>query len=462
MGIQATSGQTVGRKYVWPSGRARTSERSYLLIYILVLVIPYAVAATINVQHRAMFQSAVTLLNVCGLAALMLQFPLASRSRALARSMGIDQAMVIHRKAGEALAIFFLLHPFLILLPRFLIAPHGAWSDVWTTITAGNIQTGLYAWAILIVWTLVAWSRRKAGLSHEAWRLTHSLGFAAVAVLATLHAIKVGRHGQAQHWFNWMWISLCAMAVTLVLHAQFIRPGLWKRKPFRVVRVSKVGASDWELEIEREGVFDFEFDAGQFVWLTTNRLPWLRVEHPFSIASSPAAGSNLKFIIRELGDFTRSLGGLRSGQRVFVDGPYGIFTLAGRRAQGLAFIAGGAGIGPILGIIRSLKDQCETRPIRLLYGNRSVDQLVCQDELKNIEIELADFRQIVALECADPAAQHVGFFDQGMISAVLPPDSKRHWLVFVCGPPVMVRAVVSTLRNMGFSRRSIVYEQLGF
>ncbi len=437
-------------------------ERSYLLIYILVLVIPYAVAAAINIQHRAIFQTTVTLLNVCGLAALMLQFPLASRSRALARSMGIDQAMVIHRKAGEALAIFFLLHPFLILLPRFLVAPHGAWTDVWTTVTAGNIQTGLFAWAILIVWTLVAWSRRKAGLSHEAWRLTHSMGFAAVAVLATLHAIKVGRHGQAQHWFNWIWIGLCAMAVTLVLYAQFIRPGLWKRKPFRVVRVSKAGASDWELELEREGAFDFEFDAGQFVWLTTNRLPWLRVEHPFSIASSPAAGSNLKFIIRELGDFTRSLGGLQFGQRVFVDGPYGIFTLAGRRAQGLAFIAGGAGIGPILGIIRSLKDQGETRPIRLLYGNRSVDQLVCQDELKNIETELTDFRQIVALEHADPAAQHVGFIDQGMISAILHPEARRHWLVFVCGPPVMVRAVVSTLRRMGFPRRSIVYEQLGF
>ena len=448
---------------IWPSRRLRLGSSGYLLIYLLALAVPYVLALSISVQHRALYQSIVTLLNVCGLAALLLQFPLASRSRSLARTMGVDQAMVIHRKVGELLAIFFFLHPFLILLPRFLLAPQRAWPDVWSTFTAANVHTGLYAWSILIVWALVAWSRRKAGLSYESWRLSHSVGFATVAILATLHAIKVGRHGQAQEWFNWLWIGLCTLAVALVLYGLLIRPLLWKRHPFRVRQVLKAGASDWELEIEQDGDFPFEFEAGQFVWMTTSSAaPWLRTEHPFSIASAPSEAGRLRFIIRQLGDFTAALGNLRPGQRVLVDGPFGVFTLAGRRGRGLAFIAGGAGIGPILGILRSLREQRESRPIRLLYGNRSADQMVAQSEITAMAAALPDFRQILALERPDPIAQHVGFINRTMIEAALPPEALRHWLVFVCGPPAMVQAVVKSLRAMGFARSSIIYEQLGF
>jgi predicted ferric reductase len=446
----------------WPSRQVRVGAGWHLLLYLLVLAIPYALALSIRVQHRALYQSIVTLLNICGLAALLLQFPLASRSRALARTMGVDQAMVIHRQVGEVLAIFFFLHPFLILLPRLLIAPQRSLGDVWSTFLASNVQTGLYAWAILIAWVLVAWSRRKAGLSYEAWRWSHGLGFAAVAILATLHAIKVGRHGQAQPWFNWLWITLCSIAVALVLYGLFVRPHLWKRQPFRVRRIFKAGASDWELEIEKEGDFPFEFDAGQFIWLTTSSRPWLRTEHPFSIASSPSEAPRLRFIIRQLGDFTGALGKLRPGQRVLIDGPYGAFTLAGRRGRGLAFIAGGAGIGPILGILRSLHEQQEARPIRLLYGNRSADQLISQPEIAAMREQFPDFQQILALERADPRAQQVGIIDEKMISAVLPAEARRHWLVFVCGPPPMVKAVVTTLRRLGYPQRSIIYEQLGF
>lgn len=446
----------------WPSRLSRWSAGRYLLVYLLILAVPYALALSIRVEHRGLYQSIVTLLNIVGLAALLLQFPLASRNRALARTMGIDAAMVVHRRVGETLAIFFFLHPFLILLPRLWVAPRRAFGDVWTTFTAENVHTGLFAWSILIVWVLVAWSRRKARLSYEAWRLSHAIGFAAVAILATLHAITIGRHGQAQPWFNWLWISLCTLAVGIVLWGLMVRPFLWHRRPFRVLAIAKAGASDWELQLEKDGDFPFDFDAGQFVWLTTSGKPWLRLEHPFSIASSPSDPKSLRFIIRELGDFTAGLGNLRPGQRVLVDGPFGVFTLAGRRAAGVAFIAGGAGIGPILGIIRSLRIQREARPIRLIYGNRMATQLVAQPELRAAEADMADFRQIIALEQADPAAAHVGRIDRTLIDLVLPRAQCKDWLVFVCGPPVMVEAVIRSLRAAGYPRHAIIYEQLGF
>ena len=56
-------------------------------------------------------------------------------------------------------------------------------------------------------------------------------------------------------------------------------------------------------------------------------------EHPFSIASTAEHPERMEFTIKALGDFTELLGALRPGRRVFLDGPYGGFTIEGMRTH---------------------------------------------------------------------------------------------------------------------------------
>ena len=163
-------------------------------------------------------------------------------------------------------------------------------------------------------------------MSYEAWRISHGLGLIAVAILATWHAVTVGRHGVYNLWFDVMWITLCAVAVSTVAYTYFVRPVLQQRRPFKIVGLQKEGSSDWGLTIEKDGDFDFDFDGGQFVWINTSGNPYNRKEHPFSIASSPASLPKVEFLIRAAGDYTSNLDQLKPGQRVFVDGPHGAFT----------------------------------------------------------------------------------------------------------------------------------------
>ncbi|WP_114520799.1 ferric reductase-like transmembrane domain-containing protein [Altererythrobacter sp. ZODW24] len=446
-----------------PTQRPPLTFNRMLLVYILLVSIPFVYSLTQKLEYRGIYEIVLTYLNIMVFAALLAQYPLAGRINAISRVTGLDNGMRLHRKAGELIALFFLLHPFLILAPRFLLSPQRAWGDVWDTAIASEASTGVFAWAVMSVWVLMAMYKDKLKISYEAWRISHGIGFIAVAILGTHHAVTVGRHGRYEIWFDLMWIALCAVAVTIVSYIYFVQPAKQKRRPFKVAHVKKLAATDWDLTIEQDGDFPFDFDAGQFLWINTSGNPYNRTEHPFSIASSPTSLPKISFIIRELGDFTSQLDRLKPGQKVFVDGPYGVFTLNGREASGIALIAGGAGIGPNLGILRQLQSLKEERPVRLIYGNRRYDQMVCQDEIAAIESDLPDFRQTLALEQGqDGIDAHIGFIDKQFLANQIDDDMRENWIFYVCGPPVMVDAVTDHLRALGIPEKQILFEQLSF
>jgi predicted ferric reductase len=446
-----------------PGRRPPLTFGPLLAVYIALTLLPYLWSVTQGLEVRRPYQLLLTLLNIAMFAALLAQYPLSGRITAITRIAGVDNGMHLHRKAGEIVGLFFLLHPLLIVAPRMLIAPQKALADFWSSITTGEASTGVFAWTIMTAFVLMSMYREKLKLGYEAWRISHGIALVAVAILGTDHAVSVGRHGRYNGWFDVMWIILCAIAVSIVAYTYFIRPLLHLKRPFKVVDVHKASISDWSLTIEKDGDFPFAYDAGQFLWINSSGNPFKRVEHPFSLASSPTSLPRLSFIIRELGDYTARLGKLKPGQRVHVDGPHGVFTLNGREAGGIALIAGGAGIGPILGLLRQLQDLQDRRPIRLVYGNRQAEQMVFQDEIRAAEASLADFRQTLVLEQPSPdIVARAGFISQQVLEDEFPTERRCTWLFYVCGPPAMVDAVANSLRKIGVAESRIVFERLSF
>ena len=114
----------------------------------------------------------------------------------------------------------------------------------------------------------------------------------------------------------------------------------------------------------------FRFTPGQFGWLTLWGSPFKITGHPFSFSSSAeAADGRVEMTIRNLGDFTSAIPKVSQGQRVYLDGPYGAFTI-GNPADMHVLIAGGIGVTPMMSMIRTLADRGDRRPVTLLYGSR--------------------------------------------------------------------------------------------
>lgn len=316
----------------------------------------------------------------------------------------------------------------------------------------------------MILWVLLAIFKDRIRISYESWRLTHLPGFAIVCVLATLHITSVGRHGQFDAQFNILWWGLCAMSLLLVLYNQGAKKTRLKQQPFTLSGITRISSSDWLVTLKNDASQDFSFEAGQFIWMNTSGSVHSMHEHPFSIASCKKDLPEIALIIRESGDYTSHLDALVIGQKVYVDGPYGSMSLRdAEQAKGITLIAGGAGIGPMLSLLRELAANKDPRPIRLLYGNDEYEQMVLQDEIEALEKTMPDFaQQLVCVDPTDHPGIRQGLIVKNYIAETIAPELARNWAVYFCGPQAMIVSVTAGLRALGIPGSNVHYEQLSF
>jgi len=432
--------------------------------YWLLLVVPWLATQALDMDLKDGYSELLSVAWVVGMAAFFVQFALGGRIRRGSLFGNIDWSMTRHKKVGKILGYLFFLHPFLILAPRFLMSWDDGMTSLISALTASSLLTGLIAWGLMLVFVLLAVFKQALPIRYEVWRLLHLAAFVGVAVLATLHVTQVGRHGQFQPAFNQLWWALLAAVMALVVWNHLIKPLRLKRIPFTLKAVERVSRSDCQLTLEKPAGMDFDFAPGQFVWINTSASPFDLNDHPFSIASCRKDLPQISFIIRELGDYTGNLDGLMPGQKVYVDGPYGSMSLAAsERADGVLLVAGGAGIGPMLSLLRGLAERQESRPVRLVYGNRWLDQMVLQEEILQLEQSLPDFRQyLVCEEAVSVPDVHTGLIDRAILDLSLNRGRRENWAAYVCGPPAMVESVRNDALALGVPRAQIHYEQLSF
>lgn len=435
-----------------------------MLGYLCLLPLPYLLTFTLDMADKGLYAGLLTAINTLAMMAFYLQFPLGSRLKRIPLFANIDWNITHHKKIGQWIGITILLHPILILAPRFMVSFEDGMHSLITVLTAPQMLTGIIAWVGLILWILAAIFRQQLKLSYEVWRFTHMLGFVAIAILATLHVMSVGSHGQYGETYNLIWWALGYLSVSMVLYNYIVKPFTLRSHPFRLVDVTQVSRTDWQVTIEKDASSDFDFQPGQFVWLNTSKRSGGVREHPFSIASCQADLPRISFIIRNLGDYTSRLNTLKIGQPVYVDGPYGSISLAdSSQSDAILLIAGGAGIGPMLSLLRGLAQNGDPRPIRLIYGNNDLDQMVLQKEIKELEKTMPDFKQqLVCATATDQDEIYQGVIDKTCIEQVIQGQSPGAWSVYLCGPEAMITAVNRNLRLLNIPAANIHYEQLSF
>jgi predicted ferric reductase len=427
-------------------------------LYTGLTLFPLAVAWVDDQPSRGFFYELATGLGLTGFALLLLQFLTSGRFDALTGRVGIDLTMRLHQLIARTLTVFVFVHPFL-----YAVWPGegGTLGRVAHMFTSASFLSGVVAWVLLLLIVVAGVFRDRLPGSYELWRASHGFGALVLAVAGVHHAMTLGHHS-AHPLIGGFWRVLLGAAVLSLLTVYVFRPLLLSRRPFRLVKNEQVGDRLWELTVEPTGSFQPRLAAGQFFWVTFGTSPFLLREHPFSASSAPAELPRVRFLIKESGDFTNTIGTLPVGTPAFLDGPRGIFTLEGRDADGIGLVAGGVGIAPILSVLRHLRAQGDRRPIRLLYGNRHEGQIVGQDELDAIAREM-DFQvQHVLAEPPEGWQGGTGVLDSAQVAACFDHPDRARWVYFVCGPNVMMTSVEHSLRALGVPPRNIVSERFRY
>ncbi|WP_205123515.1 ferredoxin reductase family protein [Marimonas lutisalis] len=431
------------------------------LIYLAACLAPLALALLRPAAPADPWEHAAAGLGLVALSAMAVQFVTSGRFHVISARLGIDRIMAFHKIAAWWALAALLLHPLLFVLPTWAENPALGTERLTAYLTLPRYRTGVVALAALLLLVLSAALRERLPWQHETWRAGH-LVLGMVAIFCGLHhAITAGRFSALGALNGFWWLT--GLAVLLILATLY----LWRwarlhRAPWRVASVTKRADRIWELDVQpAPGTPPLAYRAGQFAWITTGTHRFPLFDHPFSIADSPRR-PGLSFLIKELGDFTSAVPALAPGTPVGIDGPYGNFTLQDHPGDAILLIAGGAGIGPIMGLLRDLAATGDTRPVRLAYAAGHPDNFACLDEIAAAQ-ETLDLRTLLLSEEDTPSWQgQLGRLTHERLETMLSGLDPARSVAMICGPGRMITAVSDALGDLGMPMRNIVYERFDY
>lgn len=426
---------------------------AWLLAYVALALLPMAIAlGGDRPAPRAFLVEAGAMLGLLGLGVLSAQAVVSGRQRWFARGLGQDDLLQFHRQTGLLGLGLVLAHPATLILadPRFIafLDPRDQ------LLRAVSLSFVLVACVLLVATSL--W-RLRFGLRYEHWRALHGVLALAVVGLGLGHALMVGHH-TGTFWKQLLLAAAVGGAIVLMLETRLRRP--WRARPWRLTQVRCEHDDSTTLRLVPDGHPGLRFSAGQFVWLTLGPSPWRLQQHPFSLAGSQYdADGAVEVTIKALGDFTRTVANLAPGTRAWLEGPYGVFTYTpGQSPAGAVFVAGGVGITPIMGILRSARDRGARERFWLIHASQALDAIIFDQELQALSRTL-DLTVVPVLETPpDGWTGESGRINADVIARHLPRDL-RQIPCYVCGPAAMADVVEPALLARGAKARNLYCER---
>ncbi len=202
------------------------------------------------------------------------------------------------------------------------------------------------------------------------------------------------------------------------------------------------------------------FQAGQYVNVTIGELGFSR---PFSLANPPATGNEIELNVRIVpgGVGTAWLHQqLQVGDRVKIAGPYGRFFVRKSASSPSLFMAGGSGLSSPRSMILDLLEADSDQPITLVYGQRSMAELYYHDEFTALSQKYPNFTYVPALSNEPDSSDWSGFrgFVHDAAKAHFDNDFRGH-KAYLCGPPLMIDACITTLMQGRLFERDIYQEK---
>ncbi|WP_220720440.1 ferredoxin reductase family protein [Agarivorans litoreus] len=357
---------------------------------------------------------------------------------------GLDKSYRLHKHLGIASVLVAVVHWLLAIIPKQLVRAgildkpvRGAGPNNSDSLYAlvrplrglaeqvGEVA--FYSFVVLAVVALVGVIRYKE------FRYSHKLMSLAFLALAFHSAILI-KHSYWPYPITYACLALIWVGSVAAVYSLFGRIGKTKQHTatvanFRFLPQDKV--VDLRLSVPNW----HGHNSGQFAFIG---FPG-EEPHPFTIASTNTNTGQVRFLIKELGDFTASLKSrLNIGQDLKVEGPYGHFDFNDSAAQ--LWIAGGIGIAAFTAILQQ-RQTMNNPPKAILY--------YCSDTLepKLIE-ELQQLSQSseVELRIIDNSRQALLSAEQ-LVNEVADLMQRKIWF---CGPVAFSSNLQQQLAHYGY------------
>ncbi|HKJ89443.1 MAG TPA: FAD-binding oxidoreductase [Gammaproteobacteria bacterium] len=194
----------------------------------------------------------------------------------------------------------------------------------------------------------------------------------------------------------------------------------------------------------------FRYEPGQGVALSVQEPGWEDKERPFT-PTCLRDDRVLEFTIKgypERNGVTAKLHSLKPGARLSMSESFGTITYHGPGW----FIAGGAGITPMLAILRSLAAEGRMEGNGLIFANTTPADIICEKELRHYLGE----RCVLLCDRANGSGCTEGHITREFLAERIG-SWDQHF--YTCGPPRFNEVVNSALEELGAAPEALVFER---
>jgi predicted ferric reductase len=382
---------------------------------------------------------------------LVVMVVLAARLPWLERTVGQDKLVRWHRKIAPYAVSLISLHVLSVTLGYAQMLKtnvvHMLWS-FWVNYPDMLMASVGYGLLLMAAFTSIRAARSK--MKYETWWVVHLYTYLGLA-LAFMHQIRTGvmflGHPHTVWVWTTLWVGTGAMILLLRVGVPLVRNQQYQ---LRVANVTKEAPNVYSITVTGKNIKKMSVSGGQFFqWRFMTRGLWWH-SHPYSLSALPRPPF-LRVTVKGLGDQSGAVAKLKVGTRVFVEGPYGVFTHHATTMDDVTLIAAGVGITPIRAMLDDLPAHVN---VTVIVRATRAEDVVHANEMRSL-VAAREGHYHEVLGSRDDVT-----FDDTTLSTLVPHLQRND--VFVCGPAGFTDSVVAAATRLGVPHAQLHHESFTF
>lgn len=437
-----------------PTTRAIDSDVALFLLFIAAVAVGVWARndGWSTVAHggwRGFWRGSASLSGLLTSVAAMVGLLLATRLPWMERAMGLDRVLIWHRIAGDSMGLLLEVHIVTAIVADMPL--RGGLINTILDLTGRESYMALTTVGAAIIGVVVVTSLKnvRRHFSYETWYFIHLTAYVGV-VISYSHQITLGSLLSGDKLLRWLWGILSAYVLLLVLLGRWTGVISAVRHPLTVLDVHHETDDTVSVTLGGRNIERYQGEGGQFVTLRILKKDMWWKSNPYSLSAAPTL-DGMRITVKDRGDASAATFALRKGDKVAVEGPYGVATPAIFDGARPLLIAGGVGVTPVRAMLESLPRN--SRPLVLLRA-RTTDDIAHFKEICTLTEERGgDVRLVLGrtaqLKGRDPFAPKV-------LNSLVP--NLHDSVAFVCGPTSLTFAARKGLQDAGLPKSRVHLE----
>jgi predicted ferric reductase len=174
-----------------------TKKSLHLPVLAFFFVAPLLIWAMGDYPERTALKETLSVLTLLSFSLVLGLFYLARPNSRVAKNVVFRKMLNWHKYVGYCAVTILLVHPFLLVVPRYFEAgtdPGESFVTILTTFSSSGIIFGLIAWALMLLLGLTSFIRSALPMKYTTWRVLHGILALLAIFSAVFHVVDLGRH----------------------------------------------------------------------------------------------------------------------------------------------------------------------------------------------------------------------------------------------------------------------------